>query len=89
MSLKKWQSEGKLRPHKTSKEEITNLLKIVERDIKDASIPELSPDRRFAIAYNAILQLATIPLYCKGFRSKGQVIITSFSSHCYLRLEMK
>ncbi len=70
-SLKQLLAEGKLRVHKTSKSEVTGLLKIVERDIKDARIEALSTDRRFATAYNAALQLATLVLSCKGFRSVG------------------
>ena len=31
----------------------------------------LSADRRFATAYNAALELATITLYCKGYRPIG------------------
>jgi len=64
-------NQGKLRSHKTSKEEIANLLKLVKRDIEDAKVSGLSSDRKFAIAYNAVLQSATILLYCKGYRTSG------------------
>jgi len=70
MSLKKWLSENKLSRHKTSQQEIQNLLKLVERDIKDAKIEALSNDRRFMTAYNAALQLATCILYTTGYRTK-------------------
>ena len=53
MSLADWAKNGWLRPHKTSKEEIANLLEIVERDLKDASAKGLSDDWKFGIAYNA------------------------------------
>jgi len=69
--LKEFLSQGRLTPHKTSSEEISGLYKIVERDLKDAQIQEISEDRRFNIAYNAVLQLATILLYCKGYKIKG------------------
>ena len=36
MSLQTWLENGWLRKHKTSKKEITDLLKIVDRDLKDA-----------------------------------------------------
>jgi hypothetical protein len=36
MTLKQWSANGWLKTHKTSKQEIGNLLAIVERDIKDA-----------------------------------------------------
>jgi len=70
MSLKKWLSENKLSKHKTSQQEIQNLLKLVERDIQDAKVEALSNDRRFITAYNAALQLATCVLYTKGYRTK-------------------
>ncbi|GAI29453.1 unnamed protein product [marine sediment metagenome] len=62
MHLKQLLDQGKLRRHKTSKKEIGNLLKLVKRDIKDAKVEGLSADRKFVTAYNAVLQLATIPL---------------------------
>lgn len=71
MSLERLLNQGKLEKHKTSKQEIDGLFELVKRDIKDAKVNGLSADRRFATAYNAVLQLATIILYCKGYRSKG------------------
>jgi len=71
MSLKDLLNQGRLRQHKTSKKEIENLLALVRRDIKDAKVEGLSSDRRFACAYNAVLQLATIYLYCKGYKPEG------------------
>ena len=35
MSLQDWQNNGWLRPHKTDREEIANLLAIVERDMTE------------------------------------------------------
>ena len=71
MNLKDLLNQGRLRQHKTSKKEIKNLLALVRRDIKDAKVEGLSSDRRFACAYNAVLQLATILLYCKGYKPEG------------------
>ena len=74
MSLEQWLSEKRLVEHKTSKQEIQNLLAVVERDIQDAQIEALSNDRRFMTAYNAALQLATCALHLSGYRtgkSKG------------------
>lgn len=71
MTLKQLLADGKLVRHRTSRQEIASLLKVVERDITDASIEVVSADRRFAIAYNAALQLATIALYCKGYKAVG------------------
>jgi len=69
MNLEKWLNEQRITAHETSCQEIRNLIEVVDRDIKDASIETLSPDRRFNIAYNAALQLATILLHCRGFRT--------------------
>ncbi len=71
MNLENLLSRGRLRLHKTSKKEISNLLQLVKRDIQDAKVKGLSADRKFACAYNAILQLATIVLYCSGYRPEG------------------
>ena len=71
MSLKELSAQGSIKPHKTSKEEIENLLELVRRDIKDAGVKTISTDRRFATAYNAVLQLATIVIYCKGYMPTG------------------
>ena len=68
MSLTSWANNGWLRPHKTDKEEISNLLNIVERDIEDANQAVVSSDWRFGIAYNAALKLCTILLYVEGYR---------------------
>ncbi|HXF28307.1 MAG TPA: hypothetical protein VN457_00525, partial [Chlamydiales bacterium] len=65
--------EEKIQPHKTTKAEIANLFTVVNRDLKDATIKELSLDRRFATAYNAALQLASIVLYASGYRAKAAV----------------
>jgi hypothetical protein len=71
MSLEDLYKEDRLKKHITSAREISDLLRIVDRDLKDAELRGLSADRRFATAYNAALELATITLYCKGFRPTG------------------
>jgi uncharacterized protein (UPF0332 family) len=71
MSLRQLFEQNRIIHHKTSKQEIQNLFKLVQRDIADAKITQLSADRRFATAYNAALQLGTILLYCKGYKTKG------------------
>ena len=44
----------------------------MQRDLDDASVSELSTDRRFLIAYEGALSLATIPLYCVGYETRGK-----------------
>jgi uncharacterized protein (UPF0332 family) len=67
MSLKQWADNGWLRPHKTSAQEISDLLRIVERDLQDAA-GSISSDWQFGIAYNAALKLCTILLYASGYK---------------------
>jgi hypothetical protein len=69
--LQDWQNEGRLRRHQTSASEVAELLRVVDRDLGDAEIRQLSSDRRFATAYNAALQLATIALYAAGYRASS------------------
>lgn len=60
---------GFLKPHRSNRREIADLLAVVDRDLRDASLEELSLYRRFATAYNAVLQLATAVLYASGYRA--------------------
>jgi len=69
--LKRLLAEGKLRGHRTSAREIADLLGVIDRDLADASVHAVSPDRRFAIAYEAALQLATITVYASGYETHG------------------
>jgi hypothetical protein len=68
VTLKDWEANAWLRPHKTSRQEIGNLLVIVRRDLTDARSEGISDDWRFGIAYNAALKLCTILLYAEGYR---------------------
>ena len=68
MSLKALLAANRLRTQTTSKSELDALRAVVERDLRDADIPSVSADRRFAIAYNAVLQLCKIALACAGYR---------------------
>ena len=69
-----WQSllqAQKIKSHKTSRQELDDLRDVVERDLQDAAIPGLSSDRRFATAYNAVLQLSKMAIACAGYRVVG------------------
>jgi hypothetical protein len=72
VSLQSWLSEGKLKAHKTSKSEITQLLSVFDRDLADAQVKTLSADRRFAIAYNAALMVSIAALAAGGYRASGE-----------------
>lgn len=71
MSLQRLLDRGRLRRLPPAASEIADLLRVVDRDLKDAGIEELSADRRFATAYNAALQLATVVLRAEGYRTQG------------------
>ena len=60
-----------MKRHKTSLREIEDLRAVVERDLMDAAVPEISADRRFATAYNGVLQLSKIAIACSGYRVSG------------------
>ena len=68
MSLQQWADNGWLKVHKTSPQEIANLLAIVRRDLKDAGTKQISSDWRFGMAYNAALKLCTIILFAEGYQ---------------------
>jgi hypothetical protein len=55
--------------HEPSRQEILDLLAIADRDLKDCRSEGLSADRRFNIAYNAILQAAIAALAAAGYRA--------------------
>ncbi|MBK8036137.1 MAG: hypothetical protein IPK22_03250 [Verrucomicrobiaceae bacterium] len=68
MSLENWAKNGWLRSHQTNRQQIADLLAIVERDLADARNTSVSADWQFGIAYNAALKLCTILLYASGYR---------------------
>jgi hypothetical protein len=69
MTLSKWAEYGSIRQHRTTPQEIGDLLGIVDRDLSDAKVGGISTDWQFGIAYNAALKLCTILLYAEGFRA--------------------
>jgi hypothetical protein len=71
----RWQelvAAHRVQPHTTSRQELDSLRAVVERDLNDARVPGLSTDRKFATAYNAVLQLAKMVIACAGYRVVGQ-----------------
>jgi hypothetical protein len=66
VSLRDWLRNSWLTERETSPEEIASLLAIVERDLGNAAIADLSPDWKLNIAYNATLQAATAALAASG-----------------------
>ena len=60
-----------MKTHATSKNELDDLRGVIARDLADAALTELSADRRFATAYNGVLQLAKMAVACAGYRVSG------------------
>ena len=52
MSLKQWADDGWLRPHQSSREEISGLLSIVDRDIADAAYLDACRIKRNTVEYD-------------------------------------
>lgn len=69
MSLSDWVSSGWLVEHRTSPQEIADLLGVADRDLHDCTLKALSEDWQLAIAYNAALQSATAALAACGYRA--------------------
>mgnify|MGYP001822443787 CR=1 FL=1 len=69
MSLKDWERNGWVTPHRASANEIHDLLAVVDRDLADCAANELSADWRMNIAYNAALQAAGAALAASGYRA--------------------
>jgi len=80
MSLDDWLGNGWLSKHSPTRQEISELLAIVARDLRDAQTPGLSPEWKLNIAYNAALQAATAALAACGYRA-------SRPAHHYLAIQ--
>jgi hypothetical protein len=72
MSLTNWRDNGWLVEHKTSPQEISDLLSVADRDLTDCESPGLSPDWQLSISYNAALQTATAALAAAGYRASRE-----------------
>jgi hypothetical protein len=70
MSLPDWLKFGWLKVHKTSRQEISDLLAVADRDLNACQTPDLVSDWRFNIAYNAALQLASAALAAAGYQAE-------------------
>ena len=71
MRLSNWLQSGQLQRHSTSGQEIADLRALVERSLSDAPVRAISCDLWFSAACNAALALATMVLYCAGYRTRG------------------
>lgn len=72
MSWKRLLDQNRVQRHSTNSQEIDQLREVVNRGLSDAAVTAISTDLRFQAAYNAVLQLATIAIYCAAYRVKGR-----------------
>ena len=61
MTLRDWLRKGWLTEHRTSRQEIGDLLAAADRDLSDCRAVGLSADWRLSIAHNAALLCARRP----------------------------
>ncbi len=78
MTLEAWRENDLISPHQPTHQEISDLLNVVETDLRDAAIPELSPERKLGCCYGAILSAARAALHASGYR-----VSKSTRSHHY------
>ena len=71
-TLETWVRYGWLTRHETSRQEILALLAVADRDLTTAQLPDVPPDWRLNIAYNAALQSAAIALAAAGYRAEKE-----------------
>lgn len=69
--MKDWLRENRLTDHKSSPQEIADLLGVIDRDLSACRTRGLVPDWQFSIAYNAALQAAHAALAASGYRTSG------------------
>ena len=73
MNWKHWLDKGDVQKAHVNRKSLTDLANLVDRDLKDAQVASLSADRRFAIAYNAALNLANYVIRTNGYRVTAKV----------------
>jgi hypothetical protein len=72
MSLEKWVEYGWLKREVASRDEIKNLVGIVERCLGDSKVKAISADLRFIAAFGSALTAATAALRASGHRTAMQ-----------------
>src|SRR3989338_509986 len=73
MGLQNWEKNSWLVKHKPSAGEITQLLGLADRDLKDSQAGGLTADWKLNIAYNSALQSATAALLACGYRASREM----------------
>ncbi len=73
MSLQNWEKNSWLVKHKPTAGEISQLLGLADRDLKDSQSEGLTADWKLNIAYNSALQTATAALLASGYRASREM----------------
>lgn len=73
MSLQPWLNNGDIQKVVVTDKSLGNLLKLIERDLKDCQVKGVSADRRYATAYGAALNLANLVIRKEGYRVTGRI----------------
>lgn len=73
MNWKRWLDKGDIQKVHVTPKSLADLSNVVSRDLRDAQVTSLSADRRFAIAYNAALNLASYVIRKNGYRVAAKV----------------
>ena len=73
MNWKHWLDKGDIQKVHVNRKSLTDLANLVDRDLKDAQVAGLSADRRFAIAYNAALNVANYVIRKNGCRVTAKI----------------
>jgi len=72
MSLRDWLNNRWLTEHETSRQEIADLLGVIDRDLDDCRTPRLSSDWKLTIGYNAAAQVSSPALAVAGYRASRE-----------------
>lgn len=68
MALENWFEQGKLLKHRATKEELSAIFGVIDRNFKDASIKGLSSDQKYILSYQAAFEVALALIKCHGYR---------------------
>jgi hypothetical protein len=69
VTLRELLVDGRVREQAPSAKEVRDLLTVVDRDLRDASVKGVSVDGRFQHAYQAARQASTVVLRASGYRT--------------------
>jgi uncharacterized protein (UPF0332 family) len=68
MSLEDWKTDKWIHAHVTSAQEIQELLKSADEDLRNARLKDVSPAWSLSMAYTAALRYARAALFSAGYR---------------------